>query len=221
MESNEERTMPALSPTSEPGRSVESVPGYPDSLERELNGADGLAFRVRPIRPDDADRLLAFHRQLSPHSVYLRFFTFHPTLSDAEVRRFTTVDYIDRLALVATLEDRLIAVGRFDRLPGTKDAEVAFIVADEFQHHGIGTLLLDELAKAAWERGIEIFTAQTLAENRTMLDVFRHTGFPVSTTIEFGTVVLRFPIEPTATYLAALESREATRRATSVSEQAT
>jgi len=211
--------MPALSPTADPGPIVAPPPGYPFDLERVVHGADGLTFALRPIRPDDADRLVAFHRQLSPHSVYLRFFTFHPTLSEAEVRRFTLVDYVDRLALVAEMEDRLIAVGRFDRFPGTAEAEVAFIVADEFQHHGIGTLLLDELAKAAWERGIQTFTAQTLAENRTMLDVFRHTGFAVSTTIEYGTVVLRFPIEPTASYAAALEAREATRRSMAEPEQ--
>jgi GNAT superfamily N-acetyltransferase len=145
--------------------------------------------------------------------VYLRFFTFHPMLSEAEVDRFTTVDYVDRLALVATCDDRLIAVGRFDRFPGTTEAEVAFIVADEFQHHGIGTLLLDELVKAARERGIETFAAQTLAENQNMLDVFRHAGFPVRSSIEFGTVTLRFPIAPCEAYQVAAEARDARWRA--------
>jgi GNAT superfamily N-acetyltransferase len=208
MEVNEERTMPAVSPTSDAGTPI--LPrGYPPQLERDVAAADGLCFRVRPIRPDDAGRLVEFHRSLSPHSVYLRFFTFHPTLSAAEVARFTTVDYVDRLALVATEGDRLIAVGRFDRFPDTTEAEVAFIVADEFQHHGIGALLLDELVKAARDRGIETFTAQTLAENKAMLDVFRHAGFPVTSSIEFGTVNVHFPIAPTEGANAALDAREA------------
>ena len=105
--------------------------------------------------------------------------------------------------------DRLIAVGRFDRVPGETEAEVAFVVADEYQHHGIGSLLLDELARAAWQRGIEVFKAETLAENAAMLDVFRHAGFPVTSGIEYGTVTLRFPIEPTDPYRAALADREA------------
>ena len=147
--------------------------------------------------PTTRARLVAFHQLLSPHSVYLRFFTFHPTLSQGEVERFTTVDYVNRLALVATAGDRLIAVGRFDRTPGETEAEVAFVVADEYQHHGIGSLLLDELARAAWQRGVEVFRADTLAENAAMLDVFRHAGFPVTSGIEYGTVTLRFPIEPT------------------------
>ena len=78
----------------------------------------GVGCHVRPIRPDDAARLVAFHAHLSPQSVYLRFFTFHPTLSEAEVARFTQVDFEDRVALVVTAGDEIIAVGRFDRVAG-------------------------------------------------------------------------------------------------------
>jgi len=208
MDTNEETPMPALSPAA----ANEADPaGYPHDLERDVVGDGGLRYHVRPIRPDDAERLVAFHEHLSPHSVYLRFFTFHPTLSEGEVERFTTVDYVDRLALVVTVGDGLVAVGRFDRAPGETEAEVAFVVADEFQHHGIGTLLLDELARAARERGVETFRAETLAENSAMLDVFRHAGFPVTSSIEYGTVTLRFPIALTDDYRAALAARETTR----------
>ena len=181
--------------------------GYPHGLERDVVTEDGLRYRVRPIRPDDASRLVAFHGKLSTRSVYLRFFTVHPTLSETEVRRFTTVDYVDRLALVATVEDRLIAVARYDRAPGATEAEVAFVVADDYQHHGIGSTLLDDLADAARARGVSTFRADTLAENHAMLDVFRHTGFPVSARTEYGTVTLRFPIAPTADYEAARARR--------------
>src|ERR1019366_6400557 len=131
---------------------------------------------------------------------FLRFFSFHPELSPKEVEHFTCVDYVNRLALVAESEDRLIAVGRYDSAPGETEAEVAFVVADEFQHHGIGALLLDELARAAWERGIVSFRAETLSENRAMLDVFHHSGFSVSSSVEYGAVTLHFPIEPTDVY---------------------
>ena len=205
--------MPAQPPIMDADASVFPA-GYPHDLERDVagDGSGELRFHLRPIRPDDAPRLVEFHRQLSPHSVYMRFFTFHPTLSEAEVARFTTVDYVNRLALVATVDDRLVAVGRFDRAPGESEAEVAFIVADEFQHHGIGSLLLDELARAARDRGVETFRADTLAENSAMLDVFRHAGFPVTSSIEYGTVTLRFPIGLTDDYQSALAAREATRR---------
>ena len=130
--------------------STRMPPNYPLRLEREVESGN-LRYRVRPIRPDDAPMLIEFHEHLSPHSCYLRFFSFHPTLSATEVDRFTCVDYKDRLALVAETHDHLIAVGRYDRHVGTPEAEVAFVVADDYQHHGIGSLLLDELVRAARE----------------------------------------------------------------------
>jgi GNAT superfamily N-acetyltransferase len=207
--------MPQRSAPEHPTGSPDPV-GYPSDLARDVE-AEGFRYHVRPIRPDDAEPLVAFHRRLSSQSVYLRFFSFHPELSSVEVARFTTVDYVDRLALVAVHGDQLIAVGRFDRHPGETEAEVAFVVADEYQHHGIGTLLLDELARAARQRGIETFRADTLAENRTMLDVFHHAGFPVTSSIEYGTVRLRFPISLSERYAQELEVREARRRPPAVS----
>ena len=70
---------------------------------------------LRPIRSDDAAGLVAFHARLSPRSVYRRFFFVHPVLSATEVERFTCVDRVDRVALVAEDGDRLVAVGRYDR----------------------------------------------------------------------------------------------------------
>jgi GNAT superfamily N-acetyltransferase len=184
---------------------------FPSELERDVVSDSDLHFHIRPIRPADGPRLMAFHQHLLPRSVFLRFFSFHPELSAKEVEHFTTVDYVNRLALVAESENRLIAVGRYDSAPGDSEAEVAFVVSDEFQHHGIGALLLDELARAAGERGISSFRAETLCENRAMLDVFYHSGFPVTSSVEYGTVTLRFPIESTENYRAALDDRESSR----------
>jgi GNAT superfamily N-acetyltransferase len=188
------------------------VGNYPSDLEHDVVSAGDLHYRIRPIRRDDGPLLIDFHHRLLPQSVFLRFFSFHPELSPKEVAHFTSVDYVNRLALVVECEDRLIAVGRYDSAPEDAEAEVAFVVSDEFQHHGIGSLLLDELARAARERGISSFRAETLCENRAMLDVFHHSGFPVSSSVEYGTAILRFPIAPTDDYLAALDERESARQ---------
>jgi len=169
---------------------------YPADLVSTVTLRDGTELTVRPIRPDDAQRLVAFHATLSQWTVYLRFFSSHRELSDEEVRRFTRVDYHLRLALVVENERGLVAVGRYDRLPGTADAEVAFVVADDFQHHGIGTLLLEELARAAWPRGITYFVAEVLTSNTAMLRVFFDSHYEVEWDEQDGTVELRFPIDP-------------------------
>ena len=63
--------------------------------------ADGGTVHVRPIRPDDGERLIDLHARLSAQTIYLRFFSPRPNLTPAEVERFTHVDYEDRMALVA------------------------------------------------------------------------------------------------------------------------
>lgn len=180
-------------------------------MERDVRIRDGRVVHLRPIRPDDADMLVAFHASLSPQSVYLRFFNFHPVLTPGEVERFTHVDYADRLALVVLAEGRLVAVGRYDRVAGTGEAEVAFVVEDGFQHQGVGTLLADELARAAHARGVREFVADTLAENVVMLAMFHGTGFPVESHFQEGVVKVRYPIEPVPAYVEALARRESSR----------
>ena len=154
-------------------------PSEPSPWDADVVLADGGTVHVRPIRPDDADAFRAFHGTLSPQSVYYRFFSPKPRLSNAEVERFTTVDMVDRAALVAVLGDDIVADARYDRWVGKDEAEVAFAVADEHHGRGLSTLLLEHLAAIARLNGIARFTAEVLAENRPMLSVFARAGWPL------------------------------------------
>jgi RimJ/RimL family protein N-acetyltransferase len=162
---------------------------------------------IRAIQPTDGDALRAFHGRLSAESVYLRFFSPHPRLSDDDVIRFTCVDGADRLAVVVVDDRRLIGVARADRLPGTDRAEVAVIVSDDVHGQGVGTALLERLVHDARQVGIRVFEADTLMSNQPMLTVFRHLGFLVTSAYDAGVVHLTFPIAPTAAYERACNSR--------------
>ncbi|HYT10248.1 MAG TPA: GNAT family N-acetyltransferase, partial [Mycobacteriales bacterium] len=168
--------------------------GYPAAWEADVVVADGGVVHVRPIGPQDADRLVGLHSRLSERTVYLRYFAPHPRLSDRDLHRFTHVDHRDRVALVAQLGDDVIGVGRYDRIDGTADAEVAFVIDDAQQGRGIGSLLLEHLAAAARERGIERFVAEVLAENSRMVRVFTDAGYQASYSYDSGVVHLSFPI---------------------------
>jgi acyl-CoA synthetase (NDP forming)/RimJ/RimL family protein N-acetyltransferase len=170
--------------------------------------SDGATVHIRPITPDDADALVKFHSSLSSESIYFRFFSPKPRLSEREIERFTHVDMHDRVALVATLAGELIAVGRYDRWPGKPEAEVAFTVADDQHGRGIATVLLEHLAAIARLRGITRFTAEVLPDNRAMLSVFRKAGFEVSNAFAGGIIDVAFPITPTPAFLETIEQRE-------------
>ncbi|MGZ4613650.1 MAG: bifunctional acetate--CoA ligase family protein/GNAT family N-acetyltransferase, partial [Kineosporiaceae bacterium] len=180
---------------------------YPAHWEADIVLADGSTAHLRPITPDDGEALQAFHRRQSPESTYLRFFAAMPRLSDADARHFTHVDHVDRVALVATVGDDLIGVGRYDRTD-PRTAEVAFNVADAHQGRGLGSALLEHLAAAARENGVHRFVAEVLPQNRRMLGVFRDAGYEVEHAFEDGVVSLSFDIDPTERSLAVMESRE-------------
>jgi GNAT superfamily N-acetyltransferase len=131
---------------------------------------DGRRVAIRPIGPDDHERLRASHARLSPESRYRRFLATKPELTSADARYLVEIDGTDHLALVATLPDEpnepIVAVARYIRLPDDPAAaEYAIVVADDYQRQGLGGELMARLAHAAVARGIQRFRATMLADN--------------------------------------------------------
>jgi RimJ/RimL family protein N-acetyltransferase len=142
---------------------------------------DGTIVSFRPILPADAPALQRFHARLSKRSIYLRFFSYQPSLSDAQARYFTELDGDNRFALVALdpLEPGEIAgVVRFERDLETDRAEYAAVVADRWQGKGLGLALTHRLIDAARRRGIGSLYALVLFENARMLNLLRDLGLP-------------------------------------------
>lgn len=169
---------------------------------------DGEPATIRPIRPDDAPALLAFHERQSPESRYRRFFSPKPTLTEAELEHFTNVDFVDRVALVIESHGEMLGWASYERWPGRDDADSAFMVDDAHHGKGIATLLLEHLAAIATSNGIDHFTAEVLADNRAMLAVFSRAGWPLERRYDSGVIEVDFPLEETEEFLDSLSRRE-------------
>jgi len=183
-----------------------------DSLDRERWAqdvvlSDGSTVQVRPIAPDDGPALVAFHERQSRESVYFRYFSPRPRLSDTEVQHLTTVDGVDRMAFVAERDGELLGVARYDRYPGRPVAEVAFFTDDRMAGRGIATLLLEYLAAYGREVGISRFEAQVLPGNRRMVRVFQAAGYGASSAYADGVIEVSFDIEPSEEASAAMAER--------------
>jgi acyl-CoA synthetase (NDP forming)/RimJ/RimL family protein N-acetyltransferase len=187
----------------------------PGHWEADVVVADGGTVHLRPIRPADAAALVAFHAGLSARTRYLRYFSAYPRIPERDLHHFTHVDHHDRVALVAELAGQIIAVGRYER-GSDNTAEVAFVVADAHQGRGIGSVLLEHLAAAARECGVERFRAVVLAENAAMIRVFRDAGYETTRHLESGEVTLTFDVAQTATTEAVMRDREQRAEARSI-----
>ncbi|MER7247351.1 GNAT family N-acetyltransferase [Kribbella sp. NPDC000426] len=189
--------------------------GYPAEYEADVVLRDGATAHLRPITPSDADLLVSFYARVSEQSKYYRFFAPYPQLSERDVTRFTTVDYHDRLALIVTVGDEMIGVGRYERT-GRRTAEVAFLIEDAHQGRGLGQLFLEHLAQAARENGIHRFVAEVLPDNRKMITVFAEAGYKVAREFEDGVIVVEFDIAPTDTSFGVMQAREQRSEALSI-----
>ncbi|MEH1101096.1 bifunctional acetate--CoA ligase family protein/GNAT family N-acetyltransferase [Micromonospora sp. CPCC 205561] len=171
--------------------------------------SDGTTVQLRPIRPSDGPGVVAMHSRFSERTRYLRYFSPYPRIPERDLRRFVNVDHRDREAFVVLVGDRIVAVGRYERLgPQAPEAEVAFVVEDAYQGRGIGSVLLEHLADAARRNDIANFVAEVLPANGAMLRVFSDFGYQVQRQFADGVVHLTFPIAPTDATLEVQRGRE-------------
>jgi GNAT superfamily N-acetyltransferase len=139
---------------------------------------------MRPIAPDDKDRLSAGVAALSPESAYGRFLTGKSSLTSSELRYLTEVDGVDHIALVVLHGIQLVAVGRIVRDQTQPDtAELAVLVCDEWQRRGIGRTLTRELTLRS---GVDRVAGTMLATNRAALALMRGIGPLESSVISSG-----------------------------------
>jgi RimJ/RimL family protein N-acetyltransferase len=147
----------------------------------ELTLRSGLRILVRPIVPDDKPRLAEGFARLSPLSRYRRFLAAVTRLRPDQLARLTEIDYENHFAIGAVALDAPgepgIGVARYVRYeadPGTADAAV--VILDDYQGHGLGTLLMRALGAVAREHGIQRFQADVLADNRPVREMLRRLG---------------------------------------------
>ena len=136
----------------------------------------GLELLVRPLRPQDKRRLAQAFEHLSPETRYRRFFAPVQTLSEQDLRYLTEVDHHDHEALVAVNPENgmIVGVARYVRSDDPKEAEVAVVVGDPWQGHGVATALLQRLVVRAREEGLDHFVALVMSDNTEALELFRH-----------------------------------------------
>ena len=173
---------------------------YPKELERSVRLADGALVRLRPIRPDDAPRLIALYDRLSQLTAYQRFFAVMKRLPPDWAQVFATVDYRHRLAIVAERDTpsgvEVIGVGRYEPSDTDDTVEVAFTVEDAWQGRGLGALLLDAVLRAGEARGVRRFRAYVLAENYRMLKLLNGRTEVLERRLDDGVVALLFRPRP-------------------------
>ena len=159
---------------------------YPMQYVSHWQAKNGMQVLIRPIRPEDEPAMAKFHETLSDLSVYLRYFHMEKLstrVAHARLLRKCFIDYDREMALVVEHANpesgdwEIIAVGRMTETPGVREAEIAILVADKFQHCGLGSELVRRLMQVARDEKLERIVMTILPENTAMRGLASRFGF--------------------------------------------
>ena len=153
---------------------------YPWAESRRQRLPGGEEVLVRPVRITDERPLQELFYRLSDESTYRRFMAFKRIHPHEDMQKLVDLDSEQNMALVVCIPhgagEDIVAMARYDVTPATNLADIAFVVRDEWQGKGIGTLLLTRMCEIARARGLSGFTADVLRTNRPMISVFQNSG---------------------------------------------
>jgi len=170
---------------------AESAKLYPSEIDTVKTIRKDLKVRFRAIKPSDEEGMRRLFYRFSDDSVYSRYFHSVRAMPHAKTQEYVNVDWHQVMSIVGLVgeegEERIIAEGRYIRIPGTENAEVVFVVDEEFQSYGIATSIYRMLVQQARERGIKTFLADVLFSNAPMMKVFHKGNLPVQAYLEAGT----------------------------------
>jgi acetyltransferase len=163
---------------------------YPMQYVSRWKMKDGREVTIRPIRPEDEPLMAEFHRTLSDRTVYLRYFaslTLSARIAHERLLRICFGDYDREMVLVAEhhLQDgsspRIVGVGRLNKLSTRNGAEVAVLVADEYQNLGLGFRLLSGVVQVARDERLGRVSSEMLRDNLGMQVLSKRLGFRLRT----------------------------------------
>jgi acetyltransferase len=165
---------------------------YPAHLVRSHRLLEGGSVTIRPVRPDDAQRMIAFLAGLSGESRYLRFQEWVGTPSEDMIHFLTDIDYDRHLALVCAVPhdggEQLVGEARYVINADGNSCEFSIAIADSWHKTGIAGLLMDALIRSARQRGLSRMEGIVLSSNAAMLRFARALGFEVHSAPEDRTV---------------------------------
>ena len=143
---------------------------------RALDLSHGLTIIVRPLGNGDVDTVAAVFGRLGDESRRRRFNGPKPCLTDGELGRLARID-AHHHALVAWVAGDPHPAGMAQLVrTGRESAEIAFVVADDHQHRGIGSALTRMLLDDARAAGITEITAQASGENPAALALIKRSA---------------------------------------------
>lgn len=173
------RVLPDVQGRPPAGEARFAIRPYPAALAETWDW-QGQPVTVRPIRPEDEARHLAFLERLDPEDVRLRIFYSRRSIARSELARLTQIDYEREMAfIVVDAAGETLAVVRGLTDPDNVEAEFGIVVRSDLKGSGLGERLMRKLIDYHRSRGTQRLRADVLTENSRMLALAKTLGFEI------------------------------------------
>lgn len=156
------------------------IPPYPFRYEKDVSLRDGFTFRIRPIRGEDEPALHRFFESLDDESIYSRFGQRRMNMPHDALARYCQVDYDRDLAFLAVIsgdEEEIMGDVRLNRFFELDNAELSFVVGNNWQGRGVGSILMEYCIDVARDIGLTTLWMEILKENTRMIRFGLKYGF--------------------------------------------
>ena len=161
-----------------------------DGSVTDVTLRDGTLVHLRRAVPEDAGLLERFLNALSEDTVSLRFLEL-PADRRTLLRQLAPAP--NNFVLVAVKGGTTIIGHAAYYTSGKESAEVGLTILDEYQGKGLGTMMVERIARAANCAGISVFETIIGWENTGMITMVRSMGFPTAVKVEPDVIRIRFP----------------------------
>ncbi|WDP90599.1 MAG: GNAT family N-acetyltransferase [Desulfobacter sp.] len=180
---------------------ADSAHFYPKEIETIQTFKNDLKVRFRAIKPSDEEQMRRLFYRFSDKAIYYRYFSPIKTMPHAKMQAYVNVDYRDVVSVVGLVGEpgnqTLIAEARIAKYPDNPFYDIAFVVDEDYQGHGIASFLYQMLSQLAKERGAVKMTADVLSSNRAMIKVFEKGAYPLTAKLEGGAYALSIDLTKT------------------------
>lgn len=172
---------------------------YPDYIFERHTFKENLEVRFRAIRPSDEEQMRRLFYRFSDQDIYARYFANVQSMPHGKMQEYVNVNWNDTMSVIGLTgplgQGRIIAEGRFIKMPTEPHAELAFVVDEEFQNRGISSYLLKLITRIAKKKGVSTFTFEVLFSNNAMMRVFKKNFKRVEATLEEGIYNVSIPLD--------------------------
>lgn len=159
-----------------------AIKPYPVEHEQSVSLKNATRCLLRPVLPEDEEKMASFITQVSREDLYKRFFSEVGEFNHEALANLTQIDFDREMAFVAVERnssntETIIGVARVIADPSNFDAEFSILIRSDLKGMGLGRILMEKLIAYSKSKGTVQLSGITMPSNKGMVQLAKKLNF--------------------------------------------